>query len=172
MVKIIKKFDSKHKATPPNINLIIGSFCAYLADLEIKEDRYRKSIEQQIIISTTKYTYNYVSNGSGGIIYWIEKLLQTPLPDYRKTCIWRILAPYLINTKRLSYDQAFTIIEKWLGGCSKLCRLQFNARTKIKQDLNTAIKTKYFPIGLAKLNYADKDLYNFLQNYGIIDHSK
>jgi hypothetical protein len=40
------------------------------------------------------------------IIPWIEKLLQTPIQDYRKFSGWRILSPYLMNVKRLSYDNA------------------------------------------------------------------
>jgi hypothetical protein len=37
-------------------------------------------------------------------IPWIERLLKTPIPDHRKYCIWRILAPYLINVKHLSFE--------------------------------------------------------------------
>lgn len=151
MVKIVKKFDSKHKAEYPNVNPIIGSFCTYLADQEIKENRYRKLTEEQKTM-TTKNVDNFSRNNKEGTIYCIEKLLQTSLPDYRKTCIWKILAPYLINTKGLSYDQSFMFIENWLNDCGKLCRLQFNPMTKIKQDLKAAIKTKYFPIGLYWFN--------------------
>ena len=37
-VKIVKRFDQKTQSIP-NINLLIGSFCAYLADQQIKESR-------------------------------------------------------------------------------------------------------------------------------------
>ena len=40
-------------------------------------------------------------------IDWIERLLQTPLPEHRKYCIWRILAPYFINVKHLSFDDSY-----------------------------------------------------------------
>ena len=32
---------------------------------------------------------------------WIEKLLQTPLDDYRKFVVWRILALYLITMENV-----------------------------------------------------------------------
>ena len=41
-------------------------------------------------------------------IVWIEKLLQTPIDDHRKFAVWRILAPYLINIRKCSVDEAFT----------------------------------------------------------------
>jgi hypothetical protein len=61
------------------------------------------------------------------IILWIEKLLKTPIPDHRKYCIWRILAPYLINVKHLSFDEAFDIIDKWLDRCNNLEKLDFDS---------------------------------------------
>jgi hypothetical protein len=51
----------------------------------------------------------------GKTITWIEKLLQTPIDDYRKTAISLILARYLINIKKLSYDNALNIINSWLS---------------------------------------------------------
>ena len=51
----------------------------------------------------------------GNTISWIEKLLQTPIDDYRKTTVNLILAPYLINIKKVSYEDALNIIDKWLS---------------------------------------------------------
>jgi Primase X len=152
-VKVVKEFD---KTAPlPNINLLIGNFYVYLKDQQIKESGYRNRIEQP--------SWNNNDKSVG----WIEKLLQTPLPDFRKSCIWRILAPYLINVKGLSYDQTYNILANWLDNCGKLHRLDFNYRLKIKQDLRNAIKTKYYPFGLAKLSSTDSELYNFLRNHGV-----
>jgi hypothetical protein len=180
MVKIVKKGEFHLNKVIPNINLIIGSFCAYLADQEIKEAGYKKSIEQQIISSRQKSSKSFESdpcnnnpyNGVNTGMYWIDRLLQTPLPDYRKRCIWKILAPYLITTKGLTYDQSRIILNDWIDRCSKLCRLQFNPRTVIIQDLNTAIKSNYFPIGLLKLSNTDKEFYTFLQKHHILDSRK
>jgi hypothetical protein len=56
----------------------------------------------------------------------------------------------------------------WLQECNKLHRLDFNANLKIKNNLNSALKTGYFPTGLYKLNSADPQFCNFLQEYGVI----
>jgi hypothetical protein len=56
-------------------------------------------------------------------IQWIEKLLQTPLDDYRKFVVWRILAPYLINIRKCSADDAINIIRNWLDERHNLSHL-------------------------------------------------
>lgn len=53
-------------------------------------------------------------------ISWIEKLLQAPIHDHRKFVIWRILAPYLINVRRLSDKESFDTIGQWLFKCNEL----------------------------------------------------
>jgi hypothetical protein len=58
-------------------------------------------------------------------IWWIEKLLQTPIDDYRKFVVWRILAQYLINIRECSADVAFDIINNWLDTCRRLRQLDF-----------------------------------------------
>jgi hypothetical protein len=69
---------------------------------------------------------NQTKNLRGDTIPWIEKLLLTPIVDYRKTAISLILAPYHINIRRLSYDNALTIIDNWLSKCEKLKKLDQN----------------------------------------------
>jgi hypothetical protein len=51
----------------------------------------------------SKKTRHQTTNST--IIRWIENLLQTPLDDYRKYVIWRILVPYLINIRKYSTDK-------------------------------------------------------------------
>jgi hypothetical protein len=72
--------------------------------------------------------------------------LKTPIPDHRKYCIWRILAPYLINVKHLSFDDSYEKIYQWLDRCNKLKELDFDPETKINNSLNRATNTGYLPI--------------------------
>ena len=62
--------------------------------------------------------------------------LQTPIYDYRKNSIWRILRPYLINTKNLSRDESFKRIKEWLDRCNSLKPLEFNPDYLIQYKLN------------------------------------
>jgi hypothetical protein len=57
-------------------------------------------------------------------IAWIDRLLQTPIQDWRKTAAALILAPYLITIKRLSYELAYNIIMQWASKCAELSYLR------------------------------------------------
>ena len=46
--------------------------------------------------------------------------------------MWKILCPYLVNTKKLPYEQAYKILKIWLEKCNKLRKLDFNPNTEIK----------------------------------------
>jgi hypothetical protein len=65
---------------------------------------------------------------------------------YRKCCIWRILAPYLINVKRLSFEESFDRINQWLYKCNELEILDFDTNTKINGCLKNAVDIGYLPI--------------------------
>src|SRR5437016_2559377 len=53
-------------------------------------------------------------------IHWIEKLLNTPLDDYRKYSIKFILARYLMNIRGLSRQETSDILSTWLNRCDSI----------------------------------------------------
>lgn len=57
---------------------------------------------------------SYHQNQSSSRIEWIERLLQTPIEDQRKYCLWQIIGPYLLNVKHISASEAAKTMEKWL----------------------------------------------------------
>jgi Primase X len=79
----------------------------------------------------------------GNTIPWIEKLLQTPIDDYRKNAVNLILAPYLINIKKLSYDHALNIINSWLIKCGKLRQPDQNFDYMVRYALKNSVKNGY-----------------------------
>ena len=93
---------------------------------------------------------------------WIEKLLQTPIDDYRRFALWRILVPYLINIRKYSAEEAYKTIKNWLDRCGQLRRLEFNPNYMIKYNINTAKRNGYLPISLEKLKIESTYLYNML----------
>jgi non-catalytic primase subunit PriX-like protein len=147
----------KSKSDPANITLLIGSFFAWLESEKIKAAN-RWSNYNKVNVSHNASPVRY---------YWIEKLLQTPIPDYRRRCIWKILAPYLINVRKLSPEQSFAIISDWLDKCSQVSRLYFNPKLKINEDLRSSIKTGFYPPGLSKLYDTEKGLAELLQEHGV-----
>jgi hypothetical protein len=101
-------------------------------------------------------------------IAWIDKLLDKPINDSRKFCIWRIFAPYLISVRHLPKENAFAKISSWLDGCNSVHRLDFNAKDKINYELDQLEQIKYFPIARAKLERVRPSLYKQLRKEGII----
>lgn len=51
---------------------------------------------------------------------WVEKLLATPIADIRHRTVNLILAPYLVNTKGMSVDQATKVILEYIERCKAL----------------------------------------------------
>jgi hypothetical protein len=159
-VRIIKKWTNDYR---PNINLLVGSFCAYLKDQKIKA---KKISEMREAVAALKYSRVGTTRSSSDSIPWIEILLENAISEGRKMSIWHILAPYLINVKKLSYSQSFDIIRDWLDRCSKLKRLNFNIRQKIREGLDRV--GNYGPARLESLRLEHPGLYEELLRIGAI----
>ena len=144
-VQIVQKWNGTSKIS---LDVIYSKFLAYLIDQGSKVVKHDNNTH--IILSeNSKSAYIVQKNcrlQRKKSIDWIEQLLQTPLPEHRKYCIWRILAPYFINVKHLSFDDSYDKIYHWLDRCNELKQLDFDPATKINDSLNRAINTGYFPI--------------------------
>jgi hypothetical protein len=100
----------------------------------------------------------------GNTIRWIEKLLQTPIDDYRKTAVGLILAPYLINIKKVSYDDASNIINTWLSKCGKLRQLDQNFDYTVRYALKYSAKNGQKPLKFDTLKLKNTALYDLLNS--------
>ena len=114
-VKIIQEWNRDR----PSIKFLLQDFRRYLINQKIKELNKKREIEEGL---------GYQSNKSNNTIFWIEKLLNTPISDFRKNATNLILAPYLVNIKKLSYQQSFDILTDWLQKCNSIKKLDFNPR--------------------------------------------
>ena len=144
-VRIIQKWNGYK----PHLRSLLGSYYAYLVDQKQKNNRF---------ISSERYWHT-----NNNHVRWIEKLLTTPFPDFRKMIIWLILSRYLINVRGISYDQAFRIISEWTRKCNLeklLCPSSFDSI--IRDRLWQAAKDKKYPIGLSRLKRENIELYNLL----------
>lgn len=148
-VTIIQKWDGNR----PSINYLLRDFRRYLINERIKE------------VKRQKQSKNHSQDTSrSNIIPWIEKLMQTRIEDNRKFAVWRILAPYFMNIKKLAYGEAFDIIRDWLNKCGSSRKLDFKPDYLIKYNLNNAKRIGYLPIGLDKLKEENSDLYQIVNN--------
>lgn len=141
--KIIQRWDD-HR---PVINYLLRDFRRWLINEKLGQSTYTKRMSAMTTNSTT--------------IRWIDKLLKTPLDDYRKFVTWRILAPYFMNIRKCSVDEAYDIIRNWLNKCSQLS-LDFCCKYSIRHDIDSAKRFGYLPITLHKLKIEIMYLYNEL----------
>jgi Primase X len=100
----------------------------------------------------------------GNTIPWIEKLLDIPIDDYRKNAVSLILAPYLINIRKLSYDDAVNIINNWLSKCGELRHLDQNFDYTVRYALKNCVKNGYRPLKFDTLKVKNKILYDLLNS--------
>ncbi len=128
-------------------------FKRYLINQKIKELNKKRKIEGRT---------GYQSIQNNDTIFWIEKLLITPISDFRKNATNLILAPYLVNIKKLSYQQSFDILTDWLKICDSFKKLDFNRDYLVKYALTTAIQKRIPPMKLVTLMDRNLELYNIL----------
>jgi hypothetical protein len=51
---------------------------------------------------------------------WIESILANPIPDVRQRVVGLILAPYLVNVKKMDPDAAYPIILEYINKCRQI----------------------------------------------------
>jgi hypothetical protein len=156
-VKIVQKWDGKR----PYIRPLLRDFRRWLIqkridDIEESRIREKRNARFHMIVTSKDQATNNIK--------WIEKgILEKPLPDHRKYIIWRILSPYLLNVKKLTKEESYSIIKDWLDRCDKLEKLKFNVKIRIKEGIKGASKG-YFPISLEELKDENKQLYDTIAN--------
>jgi hypothetical protein len=152
-VEIIQKWDGYR----PDYKLLIGSFHAYLVG--VKADRQQQKQQRK--------SRDFNGSSSISTISWIEKLLKTPLEDYRQNdAVNLIIAPYLINIRHLDHNDAFNIIMDWLDKCEQLRPLSSPRREvnkRVEQALYNSQRTGIKPMRLDTLRNRNRWLYETLK---------
>jgi len=151
-VKIVQKFDNDNVKS---INVkLLKEYRLWLADNDLLRKK-KKNLRFQ------NQSRNIVDNDELAKKYsWIETLLQTPLPHFRRYCLYRILVPYLVNVRKLNLEKCYEVLKMWLEKCNTLSKITFNIESEIKTRL-IAVKD-YAPLSLFKLRTENADLYELL----------
>ena len=154
-VKIIQK--SNHLKS--EINYLLAGFTRYIIN-----EKYIELIKAHRRARRRKLS-TFDNDSKNNKVNWIEHLIETPIQDHRKYCIWRVLTPYLLNIRKLTEQETTDIIKDWLNRCSQLRRLDFNYKQKIKDGIEGAAEG-YLPISLAKLREENSGLCFLLHDRG------
>ena len=155
-VKIIQKWDGYS----PDYKLLIGSFQSYLVGEHEKE---RSRYQDAVAAAATK---NYSPGVDYGPIGWIDKLLQTPIDDFRKRSRDLILVPYLVVRRGMTdVDQIQDIVMQWADKCDELYRLE-PSRRKYEKEVRSRIlevmQIRIPPMRLERLKEKNSELYEKL----------
>jgi hypothetical protein len=147
-VAILQRWDGSR----PKANPLYYHFYIYMADRKLKEFNNMQKNHTE-----SRYIFR------GNTIAWMEKLLETPIDDYRKNAVNLILAPYLINIKKLPYDDALNIINNWLSKCDELRQLDQNFDYTVRYALKYSAKNGNRPLKLDTLKIKNLMLYNMVK---------
>jgi hypothetical protein len=98
---------------------------------------------------------------------WIEKLLETPISDYRKTARDLILIPYLIVDKDMTdKDKIYDIVMAWADRCDRLRGLEpsrHDFSSRVRSRIDQVIRDRVPPMRLETVRE------NYLQLYRTLD---
>ena len=143
---------------------MLEEFRTYLIQKKIDQQKQR----QKILVERSKNKFI----GSSNYYSWIEHLIQTSIEDYRKLVIDLILAPYLINIRKISYQESYTIIKNWLDKCNELRTVDNykNFEYRIKYALKNAMNKQIGSMSLTKIQTDStyNELYQLLQREKIL----
>ena len=148
-VKIIQSWDRFRS----KINPLLYHFYIYLADRKLKEITNMRNTQTESHYTSRRNT-----------IPCIDKLLQTPIEDYRKTTVRLFLASYLVNVKKLSYNNALDVINNWLSKCGKSRQLDQNFDYTVRYALKYSAKNGNRPLKFDTLKLRNAALYDVLNS--------
>jgi hypothetical protein len=128
----------------PSVLSLMRPFLRNLMELELKT-------KQSIFLTTTNQRRPREWR-------YIEWLLRTPIDDGRDIAIWLILSPYLINIKKLSFEQAYDVIMEWLDRCDSLRKVGSGFKSIVRYRLRYAQRTGFLPLFLHNVSKWSKPL--------------
>jgi hypothetical protein len=151
-VKIIQKWDGQR----PDYRLLIGSFHADLIEHQQRQQARKGHINNRPLHSDVPKT-----------IAWIEKLIQTPIVDYRKHAANLIIIPYLVVCRGMcDRNEIHDVIMNWANRCAELRRLdpsrhEFSVR--VRSRIDEVLRDRIPPMTSDTLKEKNRELYEVLK---------
>jgi hypothetical protein len=96
---------------------------------------------------------------------WIERLLQTPIADYRKGARDLILVPYLVVRRGLGPNEVYSTVMKWAIECDKLKPLQPSRRAyadRVRTRIQEVMRNRVPPMSMQALYEMNPNLCELL----------
>jgi hypothetical protein len=91
------------------------------------------------------------SRPSDGRYGWVEALLSRGIPDGRHRLLWLVVAPYLVNIKGFSVEEASARTMEWLARCGEIRPLDGDFEDLSRYYCEYAARTGLKPLSLRRL---------------------
>lgn len=140
-----------------------GEFFQYLIQKRIDKIKERKKF------SESKKRYSSSGNTVSPKIGWIEKLLQTPIEDYRKISVSLIIVPYLLLLRNWDEGTICDITKDWIQACFRLRKVNSDIYYQIKYAINTSKRKNIPPMKIDTIKTNRPDLYSLLKKRKVVD---
>jgi hypothetical protein len=157
-VKILQEWDGIR----PDHKLMLGSFYSHLVAKRIEEDKRREELAAR---------FPFRSDDQDGVItYWIEKLLDTPLEDYRQRARDLIIIPYLIVRRGITDpDEIEATVMRWADKCNELEPLNPKYRQfekDMRRRIRLVMRDMIPPMSFDKMREENPELAKMLKEIG------
>lgn len=110
-------------------------------------------------ISLPKRQINVATSGRSSD--WIEKLLDTPIPDFRHRSVNLILAPYLVNIKKMGVEEAVKTIMAYIERCKQINPNTNITEQYVKYQCNYAKKKGLRPYSIIRAKALIGNIFDF-----------
>jgi hypothetical protein len=132
-------------------------------DIKIKIDSIRLETNQKNYCAK----YNGSSNSIPKCYQWIDdKLLKTPIPDYRKITVDLVIVPFFIVIKKFTVNQTFNLTKEYIIKCHKV-RLLKPSINEFEKRIKIAIDNKIPPIKIENIQNKYPKWYDFFNQWNI-----
>jgi hypothetical protein len=104
-VRLVQEWDRRRSA----VNYLLTDFMGFVVNEKMQ--KLKTAVARAKSIKSSGNNKSPSATWISAMGYdWIEKILQTPMDDHRKFIVWMVLPQYLVNIKKMSYEQAEVII--------------------------------------------------------------
>lgn len=171
MVRVPGTFNSKNgkqvtieqrwDGISPPVQYLTREFQSYLIQKRINKIKEQKKLE-------SKKRYSSFSHSGRPQIGWIDRLIETPIEDYRKISVSLIIIPYLLVVRKLDESSIYDITKDWIQSCSRLRKVDSDIYSQIKYAVQSSIRKKIPPMKIDTIKTNRPDLYALLKKRNVL----
>jgi hypothetical protein len=158
-VKLIQRWNGVRAR--PTKKFMIDDFHAYLVQEIVDEKLKGLRMQKKRHFNSTQNTTQIRT------IDWIEKLIQTPIVDYRKHAANLIIIPYLVVCRSMTdRNEIHNVVMNWADKCAKFRRLDPSRRefsVRVRRRIDEAMRVRIPPMTLDILKEKNRELYEALR---------